>query len=152
MRKRIRIIRLLLLPLMLLATACNDGDDLDAIFIGQTWKLSCVRVSTSQNALSEENQRKINESANDCFILTFEENQFSGRTASKAFSGTWTVDGDSRSIAFNIQNAASLTATDEVSRQMINILKNATYYEGDTHQLSIHQASGPYLLFYPLKN
>lgn len=142
---------MLLLPLMLMATACNDGDDLDAIFVGQTWKLSCVRASTSQNALSEENQRKIKESANDCFVISFEENQFSGRTASKAFSGTWTVDGESRKIAFNFQNASSLTATDEVSRQMINILKNATRYEGDTHQLSIHQASGPYLLFYPLK-
>ena len=143
---------LLLLPLVLLATACSESDDLDAIFIGHTWKLSCIRLSTSQNAMTQENQQKLKESADDCFIITFAEKQFTGRTANKSFSGTWTVDGESRAITFSFQNASSLTASDELSRQMINILKNATYYEGDTHQLSIHQASGSYLLFYPLND
>ena len=143
---------MLLLPLMLLATACSDSDDLGAIFIGHTWKLSCIRQSSSQNAMTQENQQKLKDSADDCYIITFAEEQFTCRTTNKSFSGTWTVNGEDHTISFSFQNASSVTGSDEISRQMINILKNATRYEGDTHQLSIHQASGPYLLFYPLSD
>lgn len=136
-----------MLPLL---AACSDEDDVDAIFMGKTWKLTTIMQTDNKSlyAHTSDEQKEISESSIDSYIITFTDKAFSGRTLNDAFSGTWSVDGKNHEIHFTFKNTPNPPGA--VSKKMIEILQNATKYKGDTKQLTIRQASGPYLLFYPL--
>lgn len=142
------IIGLSMLPLF---TACSDEDDIDAIFMGRTWKLSRIMQNKSTSALTPEEQKKVSESAENCFIVSFSGDNFSGRTLESSFTGTWTVDGKKHTISFNIKGGDGMNPAEIVSQKMINILQYADKYKGDTRNLEIqHSGNSSYLLFYPL--
>lgn len=146
MKLKYWIMGLFMLPLW---AACSEEDDVDAIFMGKTWKLTTImqnNKSIYEPASSE--QKEISESSEDSYILMFSGDTFSGKTLSDAFHGTWSVDGKKQAISFVFKNTPNPSG--EVSKKMIEILQNATNYKGDTKTLTIRQASGPYLLFYPL--
>jgi hypothetical protein len=141
------IIGLLMLPLL---AACSDEDDVDAIFMGRTWKLTTIMQNNkSIYEPTSDEQKEISESARESYIITFTDKVFSGKTLNDAFNGTWSVDGKKHEIHFTFKNTPNPPGA--VSKKMIEILQNATKYEGDTNQMTIRQASGPYLLLMPLK-
>ncbi len=142
------IIGLLMLPLL---AACDNEDDVDAIFYGKTWKLTSVMKDSKTNYYGNysDEQKEIAASGSDSYYITFTTTQFSGKTSTGSFSGTYTVDGDSRKLSFSFSKSSSDSNT--VSAMMMDILKNATHYKGDSNTLAIYQDDGPYLLFYPVK-
>ncbi len=136
-----------MLPLLV---ACNDEDDIDAIFMGRTWKLSRIMLNKSTSALSPEEQEKVSKSADNCFIVSFSGESFSGRTLNETFGGTWTVDGKNQAISFTFKGNIP-HPTDMASQKMLEILQNANKYGGDTRNLEIRRADdSSFLLFYPL--
>lgn len=142
------IIGLFMLPLL---TACSDEDDIDAIFMGRTWKLSRIMQNKSTSALTPEEQKKVSESAEECFIIAFSGDHFSGRTLDTSFTGTWSVDGEEHTISFDIKGVDGMNPSDVASQKMLNILQHANKYRGDTQNLEIqHSGNAGYLLFYPL--
>lgn len=136
------IIGLLMLPLF---AACSSEDDIDSIFTGKTWRLTMILEDSKTSACTEEEQQEISDSSSSSYSITFSNGTFSGRTLDEAFAGTWTVDGGSQEISFTF---TTLPTPETVPSQlMIEILQNAVKYQGDTNQLTIHQSSGPYMLF-----
>lgn len=146
MRLKYWIVGLMMLPLL---AACSDEDDINAIFVGRTWKLTTIMQNgKSIYDLVSNEQKEISESARESYVITFSDKAFSGKTLNDAFNGTWTVNGKNREIHFTFRDVPSPSGA--VSKKMIEIIQNATKYEGDTNQLTIRQASGPYLLLMPL--
>lgn len=136
-----------MLPLL---AACSDEDDIDAIFMGRTWKLTTIMQNNkSIYEPTSDEQKEISESARESYIITFTDKVFSGKTLNDAFNSTWSVDGKKHEIHFTFKNTPNPPGA--VSKKMIEILQNATKYEGDANQMTIRQASGPYLLLMPLK-
>jgi len=135
-----------MLPLF---TACSDEDDIDAIFMGRTWKLTTImQGGESIYKPNSAEQKEISESTRESYTIMFSEKVFSGKTLDVDFKGTWDVDGKNHRLSFVFKNVPNPSGA--VSKKMIEILQNAVKYEGDTNQLTIHQASGPYLLLMPL--
>ncbi len=137
----------LMLPLL---AACSEEDDIDAIFMGRTWRLSTImQGNTPLYEPDSEEQKEIVTSNKDSYIIVFTANTFSGKTLKEPFNGIWSVDAENRKIHFDFKDGEKPSET--VSKKMIEILQNAVKYEGDTRRLEIHQKNGQHLLFYSLK-
>lgn len=135
------IIGLLMLPLF---AACSSEDDIDSIFTGKTWRLTTI-MENGATICTEEEQEEISGSSSSRYSITFYNGTFTGNTLNDSFEGTWTVDGGSQKISFTFTSVP--TPETVPSQLMIEILQNAVKYQGDTNQLTIHQSSGPYMLF-----
>jgi hypothetical protein len=139
----------LLVPLL---AACSSEDSIEGIFINKVWRLSTIMEGSKNGSIyasDSEEQKTISESEAGCFTISFLPNTFSVRTLKNSYNGTWEVDGKKQSISFSFTNLTT-DPSDVVSKRMINIMKNAVKYSGDSNTLTIQPQSGAYLLLYPL--
>lgn len=152
----------LLFPLL---SGCNDTDDVARIFLGKTWKLTNIM----EGSLPSNDYWNGNEAAQAASIALIQEGDnctikfsgtitgniiigtTSGRATSTAFSGTWRVDGESRTFS---SATSTTTDSDVLGKAFLDGLNNATSYSGDENNLYIYFKEGQktkYLLFHVQK-
>lgn len=127
-----------------LAISCNKEDDIDEIFIGNTWYVrSAVLNGTS---LSQKEMNSLYDS-DDSYWLYFDQMTFSGKMdAPSSYSGTWSVDAKNGKISFHVTNENNMNANN-TSRTIYTIIKNASYYKGDSNVLRIYMDKDSYVSF-----
>lgn len=133
---------LLLLPLL---SGCNDSDDLQAIFIGKTWKLTYINVKDQYGMMDgfTKESLKIFQDSKDAYFINFsgveESNKISGNIAGKVITaginGTWSADGKNNQFKADIQN---INESDGLAKAFITGLTNASSYSGDMNNLFLY--------------
>jgi len=151
MRVFLNFILLLIIALIpsLLATSCQNEDDIDAIFNGKTWFITggCI----NGNNIKGDDLKSIYANANSYF-LTFSASTFGGvLVAGSNVSGTWKADGKDQSIFLNFQSESNVNLS-PLSSNIYNIMKNAKYYSGDVNVLRISQDDYNYIRLTSNKN
>jgi len=151
MRVFLNFILLLIIALIpsLLATSCQNEDDIDAIFNGKTWFITggCINGTN----IKGDDLKSIYANANSYF-LTFSASTFGGvLVAGSNVSGTWKADGKDQSIFLNFQSESNVNLS-PLSSNIYNILKNAKYYSGDVNVLRISQDDYNYIRLTSNKN
>ncbi len=119
--------------------SCNKNDDLDEIFSGR-FKITSYRYNgTFENGkLTELNKSR------DNYWIFFSGGTLNGMlTNGVVFNGTWQADPESRDMKVRVSDIA--TYPSELSRYVINILRNATSYSGDHNVLRIYQDKNNYI-------
>lgn len=142
---------LLLIPLF---SACNDTDDVAAIFTGKTWKLNYITVDGGHEMFDfwgneagkrEKSFEELNKNGtyNIRFEGTVEGDVIKGNIngtviTTSTLTGTWSANGNSNDFH------ASVTGNDDgdiLAKNFLEGLNAATSYEGDSNNL--------YLLYKP---
>lgn len=129
---------LLFLPLL---WGCNDEDDIDAIFISGTWNVGNFYTGGNWNKYDNDGARPIYTKEDDFKALnrltvTFLENgTLQGQIANGTFSANWEADGKNRTVLIsNLKTSATPTGK---SKELIEALKNARHYKGDSNYLKL---------------
>ncbi len=133
----------LLVTVTLGSTAsCNNSDDLDAIFLGPTWRLSFLRDGDVVTNLS----------SSQIYTIRFFDGTFTAGTPSGAeISGKWEADGSSKNRTFsctNIRVVKGDISGDHIATNMIQYLQNANSYDGTTIYLQLKESKNKYIQFY----
>lgn len=132
-----------LLSLMIalpLLWSCNNEDDIDTIFISGTWNVgnfynggdwSKVNDGARPTFTKEEDLKALN-----ALTVTFmDDGTLQGRIASGTFTANWNADGKDRTVSItNLKVSGSPTGK---SKMLIDALKNAAYYKGDSNYLKL---------------
>ena len=121
---------------VILTAGCSKEDDIDEIFIGNTWY---VRLSQKEmNSLYD---------SDDSYWIYFDQTTFSGKMdAPSSYSGTWSVDAKTGDISFHITSEVNMNAN-TTSRKIYTIIKNDSYYKGDSNVLRIYMDKDSYVSF-----
>lgn len=129
---------------IVLAASCNKEDDIDELFIGNTWYVrSAVLNGTS---LSQKEMNSLYDS-DDSYWIYFDQMTFSGKMdAPSNFSGTWAVDAKNGKISFHVTSENNMNANN-TSRTIYTIIKNASYYKGDSNVMRIYMDKDSYVSF-----
>lgn len=133
------------LPLL---AGCALEDDVSDIFVGRTWYIIGATINGQRIDGDELKELYVNA---DSYFLTFALQTFSGRLVSgSSLSGTWAVDGKDHTISLQVTHTSNTDAS-VVSRNICNVLRNATTYSGDTHQIIIYADKQNFVRFYESK-
>lgn len=142
---------LLLIPLF---SACNDTDDVAAIFTGKTWKLNYITVDGGHEMFDfwgneagkrEQSFEELNKNGtyNIIFEGTVEGDIIKGNVngtviTTSTLTGTWTANGKDNSFQASVKGN---DGGDILAKNFLEGLNAATSYEGDSNNL--------YLLYKP---
>ena len=128
---------LLTLPLLL---GCNNADDIDEIFISGTWNVGNFYNGGDWNKLNDGARPTFTKeedikALNALTVSFLKDGQLQGHIATGPFTGKWAADGDKRTISItNLKYSGNPTGK---SKQLIDALKKATYYKGDSNYLKL---------------
>ena len=127
----------LFIPLL---CSCNNEDDIDEIFISGTWNVGNFynggdwhRVNDGARPVytKEEDFKALN-----VMTVTFlEDGTIQGKLNVGTFTANWQADGKGRTLS--ITNLKTTTPPTGKGKQLIDALKNAAYYKGDSKYLKI---------------
>lgn len=151
-QKIIKIRPLILFLIMLpFIASCNDEDDINAIFVGQTWYLGNFYTTSNWK---DDNKSKpvyytntdegkdvlslINNNGTGVFYIAFQEKTFTAKGAGNTFSGTWLADGKKNTLVMNITSGSAPSGGDlssRISRDFYNSIKNTRFYLGNIYYL-----------------
>ncbi len=127
---------LLLLPAL---TACNNEDDLGAIFTRKKWKIVYLATTTNWNDPNRYTIQKAydqyKEDAN-AYTVYFGENTIIIRGLTAEWTGTWSADAKNRTLVIDIQNKNHDGKTADEQEFMLRVA-NARYYQGDENLLKV---------------
>ena len=113
----------------LFLTACNNDDDLQEIFVGHNWKLAFVQNGST---------REVPEKGD--YTFTFYDTNFRLVTPGGVIiGGNWQASANSREFHCSDVQASGNISTDGIASIIVDILKNAKSYEGDSHYLKINK-------------
>lgn len=128
---------LLILPLL---CSCNNEDDINEIFISGTWNVG--------NFYNGGDWSKVNDGARPVYTqeddfkalnamtVTFlEDGSLQGKLNNGTFTAKWSADGKDRTLS--ITNLKTTATPSGKAKQLIEALKNAAYYKGDSKVLKI---------------
>lgn len=148
----------LLLSAIWICNSCNDEDDIKAIFVGKTWKLS--NYYTTTNWKDDDDRKPVYtfpegkdalEAINTAgkYVITFSEKTFAAQGGDNNFSGTWEADGKKNTLVFHITSSTSPSS--KLSKDFFEAVKNAGYYRGDANIIKIYaEDQKSYMQFYSL--
>ncbi len=148
-RKHAPIVFLLAMLLCSLITACNDKDDINAIFTNQTWYLgdfyqtSNWKDDNNQKAIYSRDPEAMNMilcQGKDRFYISFQEERFTAKGTGNTFSGTWSADGKTNQVSFYITKGKSSYGTGlekELTQMFYDYIKNGKFYTGNIFWLKI---------------
>ena len=120
-------------------TACNNEDDVNAIFCSGTWTLLNFYETTDWEGQTPKNTRTTyNPSINPTdaakiqelqkFTILFKQDgSFTAIANSSTLSGTWSADGKNRYITIGYQSQPTGST---MAKPFFETLKNAKYYRG----------------------
>ncbi len=127
-----------------LLCACNDEDDIGAIFVGQTWYLGdFYETSNWKDDNNEVSLYRGNAEAaeimrgngTDCFFIAFQESTFRAKGLGNTFSGTWSADGKNNRLSFMITEGSAASGSGlerEITQKFYDCIRYAEYYRGNT--------------------
>ena len=119
--------------------ACNNSDDINEIFIGHDWKLTYIEEGGIRRWSSQQKS----------YDLKFTANTFNATTPNGGkISGRWYADGRTREFRCNNISTEGIGANDTIAKQMIQIFKEATSYDGDIHYIQIIKEDNHLMQFY----
>lgn len=122
--------------------ACSTDDDIDEIFIGKTWYMSGGKLNGTDFSKDEVSSLYVNK---DSYWIVFSNTSFNGKlSAGTSFSGTWTADGDHRSLKLNITSQENCEEM-VLDRNIFHVLKNVCRYKGDANILEIFSDDDSYI-------
>lgn len=128
---------LILLPFL---WSCNDEDDIDAIFISGTWDVRNFFTGGDWNKTNDK-ARPVYTKEEDFKVLnqmtvTFlSDGIVQGQTANGPFSASWKADGKERTV--QISDIKTTVTPTGKSKELIEALKNARFYKGDSNYLKL---------------
>lgn len=119
--------------------ACNNSDDVTEIFIGRDWKLTFIEEGGARRWPSQDR----------VYGLTFAANTFNATTPSGGrIGGRWFADGRTREFRCSNISTQGIVASDTIATRMIEILREASSYDGDIHYLQIKTDKNHLMQFY----
>lgn len=123
--------------MLAVVSSCNKEDDLGEIFIDRDWQLSFVQEGS------------IRRTSDKSYSILFDENTFEATLpGGKNIKGSWIANGDTREFRCANVRASGSLGNDTIAQKMLQILKNAQRYEGDTHYLKIKEQDNTYMQFH----
>lgn len=128
---------LLLLPLL---GSCNNEDDIDAIFISGTWNVGNFYNGGDWNKVND-GARPVYTKEEDFKALNYmtvtflEDGSLQGRLNNGTFTANWNANGKDRTLS--ITNLKTTATPSGKAKQLIDALKAAAYYKGDSKYLKI---------------
>ena len=128
---------LLTLPLLL---SCNNADDIDEIFISGTWNVGNFYNGgdwhkTNDGARPTFTKEEDIKALNALTVSFLKDGLLQGHIATGPFTGKWAADGEKRTISItNLKYSGNPTGK---SKQLIDALKKAAYYKGDSNYLKL---------------
>lgn len=143
-KQHVPIAYLLAMLLCIFTTSCNDEDDIEAIFSGQTWYLgdfyhtSNWKDDNNQKAVYSRNpeaMKMIIANGRNRFYITFQEKTFTARGTGNTFSGTWSADGKTNELHINITQGNPSHGSgleQEITRKFYDYIKSGKFYRGNT--------------------
>ena len=128
---------LLALPLL---WGCNNEDDVNEIFASGTWNVGNFYNGGDWNKVNDGARPKYTKeedikALNALTVSFLEDGSLQGKIATGTISGKWAADGDKRTISIT-QLKYNGTPTSK-SKELVEALKNAAYYKGDSNYLKL---------------
>ena len=128
---------LLILPLL---CSCNNGDDVNEIFVSGTWSVGNFYNGGDWNKVND-GARPVYTNAEDIRALNYltvtflEDGTLQGRMNNGTFTANWKANGDERTLS--ITQLKTTATPNGKSKELIEALKNAAYYKGDSNYLKL---------------
>lgn len=145
--KQLLFITLTILSI-LLCQSCAREDDIQEIFVSKTWFILGGKLNGE--ALNSEVSNFYHDKGGNMYgTLAYNIHFSTGNTftcvlaPNVKFSGTYTVDGRKQLLHLNIKEGAIPSTV--FDRNIYQVLRNITYYEGDKYVLNIHQDKNNFL-------
>lgn len=131
---------LALLTLSMIFTSCDNGDDLNDIFLNHSWTLSFIK----------EGKKVAAPAFNTEYTMTFYETTFVLTTRNgSTIEGEWIADRIERTLKIReLGYSLGKIGEDEIAIKAITMLRNIRYYEGDSNWLQIQVDKNNYIQFH----
>lgn len=160
---------LLLLAALLLLGGCDNTDDVTAIFLGKTWKLTGIfdgsgtvdfwPTLSGEDKIKAQNEADALKNKEGNCVLAFTEGVEDGNNISGTFnakgigsgsnvSGTWSANGKNNQFSASFSGGSD---SNVIGNNFLIGLRSADEYSGDIYNLKIHYTTADnqrrYLLF-----
>ena len=127
----------LALPLL---WGCNTEDDVDEIFVSGIWNVGNFYNGGDWNKVNDGARPKYTKEedikALNFLTVTFmEDGTILGRMNNGSFTANWKANGEDRTIS--ITQLKTTATPSGKSKELIEALKNAVYYKGDSNYLKL---------------
>ena len=128
---------ILLLPLL---SSCNTEDDIDEIFISGTWNVGNFYNGGDWNRVNDGarpvyTKEEDFKALNHITVTFMEDGSLQGQVNNGTFTAQWSANGKDRTLS--ITNLKTTAAPSGKAKQLIDALKSAAYYKGDSNYLKI---------------
>ena len=119
---------------------CNNEDNVEEIFASGTWNVGNFYNGGDWNKLNDGARPKYTQpddlKALNFLTVTFmEDGTISGRMNNGSYTANWKANGDDRTIS--ITQLKTTATPSGKSKELIEALKNAAYYKGDSKVLKL---------------
>ena len=119
---------------------CNNEDNVEEIFASGTWNVGNFYNGGDWNKLNDGARPKYTQpedlKALNFLTVTFmEDGTILGRISNGSFTANWKANGDDRTIS--ITQLKTTATPSGKSKELIEALKNAAYYKGDSNYLKL---------------
>lgn len=136
---KLKLFLYLFLTLTLL-WGCNTEDDIDEIFVSGTWNVGNFYSGGDWNKVNDGARVKYTKEedikALNYLTVTFlTDGTIQGRMNNGTFTAQWKANGEDRTIS--ITQLHTTATPNGKSKELIEALKNAAYYKGDSNYLKL---------------
>lgn len=120
--------------------SCSQDDNINEIFVSGTWNVGNFYVGGDWNKVNDGARATYTKpediSALNYLTVSFlEDGTVQGRMNNGTFTARWSANGKDRTISIT-QLKTSATPSGK-AKQMVEALKNAAYYKGDSNYLKL---------------
>lgn len=141
--------------LAILLSGCNEDDVMEIFASGQTWHWSSSYDTSNweddnnwESTLSIDEREQINKDQEKYIIRFSEDGTVEGQGNAITFTGTWSANGEDRSISINIRANRNPSGLDEI---FFDEISNAKFYRGDSRLIKLFNIDkNHYIQFYPV--
>ena len=136
---KLRHIFYLLITLPLL-WSCNNEYDINEIFVSGTWNVGNFYTGgkwhkVNDGAIAKYRTEEDFKALNYLTETFLEDGTLQGRMNNGTFTAQWAANGDDRTIS--ITNLKTTATPSGKSKELVEALKNAAYYKGDSKYLKL---------------
>ena len=120
--------------------SCNNEDDIYEIFVSGTWNVGNFYTGgnwdkTNDGARPKYTKEEDIKMLNALTINFLDDGTLQGRISNGTFSANWQANPDDRSVS--ITNLKTSATPSGKSKELIDALKNAAFYKGDSNYLKL---------------
>ena len=120
--------------------SCNNEDDIYEIFVSGTWNVGNFYTGgnwdkTNDGARPKYTKEEDIKMLNALTINFLDDGTLQGRISNGTFSANWQANADDRIVS--ITNLKASATPSGKSKELIDALKNAAFYKGDSNYLKL---------------